>query len=189
MPREGVGIQTAGLTAGWATTGATGAETTGFVTTVRGALRSALVSFATAGAVPTARTATAIAMLLPRTIRTPDEPEFAFALVIGLRHRPLERTLVMTLCRFVSPRTKGPAYRIQTAVRTPRVVHLMPGRTVGRVTEVTGATARWPAAGATFIGVTVRGTERSAVSRMAATAGVATRRAVPTVRAIHRLRT
>jgi hypothetical protein len=98
MPREGAGIHTAGFaTAGWETTGAIGAAGAFGATTVRGALRSALACFATAGAAPTARTATAIAMLLPRTIRTPDDLRIAYVLVIGGREIALERALVMSL--------------------------------------------------------------------------------------------
>lgn len=79
-------------------------------------------------------------------------------------------------------------YRIQTAVRTPRVVHLMPGRTIGRVTGATGTAVRGPAGGVSLVGVGARGLERSAVSRLAATAGVAATRA-PTATTIHLLPT
>ncbi len=98
MPRDGVGIHTAGFaTAGWEMTGAVTGLTGLGATTVRGALRSALVFFATAGAAPTARTATAIAMLFPRTVLTPETLKIAYVVVIGEREITLERALVMSL--------------------------------------------------------------------------------------------
>ena len=93
MPREGDGIQTAGFTLGWATGFAAGC---GAGVTVLGTLRSAFVSCATAGAAPTARTATAIAMLLPRTIPTPNA-ENAYGVIIGDGDDRLEPADVMSL--------------------------------------------------------------------------------------------
>ena len=62
----------------------------------------------------------------------------------------------------------------------------MPGLVTGvRLTEGTGATVRWPAAGVVLAGVALRGAERSAVSWLAAIAGVAPTTSAPTVTAIH----